>query len=88
MLELKIKKSFEKDWRRLEKRGYDYAKLEEIVGLLISQKQLPDRCRPHKLVGNYVGFWECHIAPDWLLIYFVDDTSITLAYTGTHSDLF
>jgi mRNA interferase YafQ len=50
--------------------------------------ELPARCRPHKLVGNYAGCWECHIDPDWLLIYQYENTTLKLLRTGTHADLF
>ncbi|MBK9329068.1 MAG: type II toxin-antitoxin system YafQ family toxin [Sphingobacteriales bacterium] len=52
--------------------------------------KLPANYKPHKLTGNYKGFWECHIRPDWLLIWLQNDTKkeITLTNTGTHSDLF
>jgi len=55
---------------------------------LMADAALPARCRPHKLSGNYADLWECHIAPDWLLIYDFDDTYLRLYRTGTHSDLF
>ena len=59
--------------------------------MLLEQKSiLPAKYKSHKLTGDYKGFWECHIQPDWLLIWLQDDTekTITLARTGTHSDLF
>jgi len=70
------------------KRGYDLAKFRAVLNLLREDKPLPTRCRPHKLGGNYKGKWECHIEPDWLLIYQYDDKSVYLLGTGTHSDLF
>jgi len=60
----------------------------EIVGQLAREIELPARCRPHILSRNWDGFWECHIEPDWLLIYQTDDETVTLFRTGTHSNLF
>ena len=79
---------FRRDLKRIKKRDYDLAKLAEIIDLLAQEEPLPARCRPHKLVGDYQGFWECHIEPDWLLIYDITDKLIELAATGTHADLF
>lgn len=64
--------------------------LNSIFLLLEEKGTLPVKFKPHKLTGNYKGFWECHVQPDWLLIWLQDDTSktIMLTRTGTHSDLF
>ncbi len=64
--------------------------LEKVIDLLQNVKPLDDRYRDHGLVGNYVGFRECHIMPDWLLIYAVDKEKLilTASRTGTHSDVF
>lgn len=79
---------YKKDLKRVLKRGWNLEKLEEILKLLEMEKSLPISARPHKLTGEWLGFWECHIAPDWLLIYDASDTLILLAGTGTHADLF
>lgn len=79
---------FKRDFKRMLKRGCNPDKLEVILDLLVEDTALPERCRPHKLSGNWEGFWECHIEPDWLPIYDVDDDFVDLARTGTHSDLF
>ena len=81
---------FKKDYRRCVKRGLDISKLSDVVTLLLNDQPLPERCRPHKLVGGWEGYWECHISPDWLLIYDLDDEGQTLGLirTGTHADLF
>ncbi len=79
---------FNKDLSRLKKRGKNMNKLEEIVDKLSIDDVLPANCRPHILSGDWDGFWELHIDPDWLLIYEIDDDTIYLARTGTHSDLF
>ncbi len=79
---------FEKDLSRLKKRGKDLEKLESIVDKLRYDESLPAKCRPHILSGDWDGFWELHIEPDWLLIYEIDEDAIYLVRTGTHSDLF
>ncbi len=88
MLKLIKEKRFEKDVAKAKKRNKDMAKLLEIVTLLVSKKSLPIKNRNHKLQGSYSDFWECHIEPDWLLIYQKTDDAIILARTGTHADLF
>lgn len=79
---------FKRDFRRVEKRGWKLEKLAQIIDLLAADQPLPPYCRPHKLVGEYIGQWECHIEPDWLLIYDVDDEDLFLVRTGSHADLF
>jgi mRNA interferase YafQ len=79
---------FKRDFKRAIKRGYDPDKFAIVLRLLIEAKPLPARCRPHKLSGEYADLWECHIAPDWLLIYDFDDMYLRLYRTGTHADLF
>ena len=88
MLDLIYKNSFHKDWKRLKKRNYNYDKLENVLNLLIHRQPLPNSFRLHTLQGEWAGYKECHIAPDWLLIYLETATSIILVRTGTHSDLF
>ncbi len=80
--------AFERDLRRIEKQGKDLDKLEVIVDLLQAQQALPSRCRPHPLRGNWAGHWDCHVGPDWLLLYRFTNTSLTLVRTGSHSELF
>ena len=73
----------------MNKRGAQARKLSEVLELLAADQPLPERCRPHKLVGEWNGFWECHIEPDWLLVYDLDDPKVlTLVATGSHADLF
>ncbi len=83
-------KKFRKDLRRCHKRQYDLARFNTVSDLLIADEPLPVSCRPHKLAGDYAGYWECHIAPDWLLIYQLpdDENIVRFERTGTHSDLF
>lgn len=88
MSKLDTSNKFEKDLALLKKRGKNLMKLEEIIRRLRLDETLDWRCRPHILSGDWDGFWELHIEPDWLLIYEFDDENIYLARTGTHSDLF
>lgn len=90
MLELVTTGQFRKDYKRVKKRGYDMTLLEEVIDLLLNEQPLDDRYRDHGLIGNYIGFHECHILPDWLLIYAADNEKLilTASRTGTHSDLF
>ena len=62
--------------------------MENVVNLLQNQQPLPGRCRPHPLRGAWNGHWDCHIEPDWLLLYKVTNTELTLVRTGSHSELF
>jgi mRNA interferase YafQ len=64
------------------------SKIKTIIEALIEEKPLAAKHKNHKLKGDYVGYWECHIEPDWLLVYKKDDQHIYFARTGTHSDLF
>ena len=81
-------RSFEKEVEKAKKRGYDLDILKEVMTKLIEEKPLSLKHRNHKLKGNFVGYWECHITPDWLLVYKKDKERIYFARTGTHSDLF
>ena len=90
MLELVTTGQFRKDYKRMKKRGCDMEMLEKIIDTLLAEQPLPERCRDHGLTGNYTGFRECHILPDWLLVYAVDKGKLilTASRTGTHADLF
>ena len=90
MLTIKYHTLFNKDFKRIKKRGYDISRLEKIVELLANEVSLPEQFKDHNLSGNYNGFRECHIAPDWLLIYQVNNNELVLVLsrTGSHSDLF
>ncbi len=80
---------FKRDFKRIERRGYPVKKFVAVLRLLVDDEPLPDNCRPHKLVGEYIGSWECHISPDWLLIYDINDNNeLILRRMGSHSDLF
>jgi mRNA interferase YafQ len=88
MLELRSTSRFKKEAKRLDKRGRNMRKLYEIIEKLRKQEALPAKNRNHRLTGNWKDCWECHIEPDWLLIYQYDATTLILSATGTHSDLF
>ena len=81
---------FKKDLKRCVKRGLDIGKIIEAVKLLEANGQLPSKYKPHKLVGDRQGQWECHIQPDWLMVWEQNDMELTLLFlqTGTHADLF
>ena len=79
---------FEKDLRLAQKRGKDVKKLWTVVEQLLSKQSLEPRYRPHRLSGDWSDSWECHVEPDWLLIWNQDDDALTLVRTGTHTDLF
>lgn len=87
---VKTTSQFKRDYKLAMKRGRNLALLEEIVTHLALGEELPEKNRDHALTGNWVGHRECHIQPDWLLIYRIEDDVLvlTLARTGTHSDLF
>ena len=90
MYSIEYTKRFEKDVKRCVKRGLNISKLQAAANLLAKTGTLPVQYRPHKLTGEYVGCWECHIEPDWLLVWEQDDYKLTLLFvhTGTHSDIF
>ena len=79
---------FKKDIKKQIKRGKDPEKLTQIVKLLLDGKPLPESAKNHPLIGNWKGRWDCHVEPDWVLIYKKTDEEIRLERTGTHSDLF
>lgn len=88
--QIQISSRFKKDFKLIQKRGYDMSLLKEVIDILASGEQLGEKYRDHSLTGNYNGFRECHIQPDWLLIYRIEKDLLVLGLTrtGTHSDLF
>ena len=87
---LHLTKRYLRDLKQARKRGMDESLLNEIIGKLLEGEPLPEKNHDHQLHGDYEGYRECHITPDWLLIY-IKDTEIkiiSLSRTGTHSDLF
>ena len=87
-LTVKFTTQFRKDYKLAMKRGLRIALLEEVVERLARGEPLPEKNRDHALTGDWVGHRECHIQPDWLLIYYQTDTELYLYRTGTHADLF
>jgi len=81
-------KQFERDVKRMRKRGKDLQKLKLALSSLIAEEQLDERYQDHVLMGNYKGRRECHLEPDWLLVYKLASDEIVFERTGTHSDLF
>lgn len=81
---------FQKDLKRAEKRGYEIPLLTEVIKKLASGEKLPRQYKDHMLTGDYKGCRECHITPDWLLVYEIDgvDLILYLTRTGTHGDIF
>ena len=92
MMKYKIERTskFKKDYKLIVKRRYDLKILEEVIRILANGEKLPPKYKDHSLTGNYIGMRECHITPDWLLIYEIDNDTLYLylTRTGTHSDLF
>ena len=90
MLDIVLSNRFKKDLKLAAKRGYDLDLLDAVVTNLAVRRPLAEKYRDHELTGNYSGFRECHIHPDWLLVYRVeaDELILFLSRTGTHSDLF
>lgn len=89
MLQLETTSQFRKDYKRLKKRGYDMCRLEQVIDMLLAEKELAEQYHDHALSGTYAGFRECHVSRDWLLIYVVNRKKLilTASRTGSHSDL-
>jgi mRNA interferase YafQ len=81
-------KQFAKDLKRIAKRGKDLNKLKQVVSRLAKGEPLEASCRDHALIGKWKPSRDCHIEPDWILIYTIDDEKLRLERTGTHSDIF
>jgi mRNA interferase YafQ len=90
MLDVRYSAKFKKDYKTIIKRGYNPKLLEDVLSILCAEEPLPLKYRDHNLSGSYEGHRECHITPDWLLIYKIEQNILilTLTRTGTHSDLF
>lgn len=90
MLTLETTSQFRKDYKRVRKRGYDLKQLEVVIDTLLAGLPLDEKYRDHSLSGNFRKFRECHIQPDWLLMYCIDNNRLVLVAnrTGTHADLF
>lgn len=85
---LKSTNKFEKDVDICKKRGLDMSKLKHVINLLVAGEKLEAKYKNHKLTPKTENLWDCHISPDWVLIYMVSDTEVKLIRTGTHADLF
>ena len=87
---ISVTNRFKKDIRRCQKRHLPMEKFKEVVRILEENGKLPPIYKPHRLTGNYAGKWECHIMPDWLLVWEQNDDELILLLTntGSHSDLF
>lgn len=87
MLKLSASTAYKKDLKLCKKRGYDLTLLNAVINTLLIPAPLPIKNRDHNLSGNHAGERECHITPDWLLIYRVNDDELYLIRTGSHADL-
>ena len=87
---VKATSQFKKDYKLAMKRGFKISLLDEVIALLSKGEELPEKYRDHALIGNWFGHRECHILPDWLLIYRIENDVLvlTLSRTGSHSNLF
>ena len=89
-LTTKFSTSFKKDYKRLKRRKYDVSALDDTIDMLASRQVLPASYRDHELFGDFAGCRECHIAPDWILVYQIIENELILylTRTGSHSDIF
>ncbi|MDO4164602.1 MAG: type II toxin-antitoxin system YafQ family toxin [Bacteroides sp.] len=90
MYEIRYTNQFKRSLKKCIKRGLDIHILQTALNILQQEGELPNQYRPHKLSGKYYPYWECHLQPDWLLIWDQNDKELTLMFmdTGTHADLF
>ncbi len=89
MFDIKFTSKFKKDFKRLKKQGKDLSKLSDVLVKLSTGESLPESMHDHLLQGNYAGHRECHIEPDWLLIYLIreEELVLTAVRSGSHSEL-
>ncbi len=88
LLRIRQSTKFRRDIKRLSKQGADLSKLETAIKALVAKEPLEEKYRDHPLTGNWGGYRDCHLQPDWLLIYRVADDELQLARTGSHAELF
>ena len=87
MLRTRQSKQFKQDYDRMKKRGKDMDKIKSIIHMLVNGMPLPLSCRDHALKGKLSGYRDCHIEPDWVLIYVVMGDELLLYNTGSHADI-
>ncbi len=80
--------TFKKDIKRLQRRGKNMDKIKVVIDKLLNNQKLENKYKDHALIGNWKGYRDCHIEPDWLLIYKITENYLYLVRTGSHSDLF
>lgn len=90
MYKVKITNTFKRSYKLMKKRGLDILLLDKVIDDIRQGKELDIKYRNHELKGKFKGFYECHIQPDWLLIYFIENDilTLTLVDTGSHADIF
>ena len=88
MLDLRFSTKFKRDIKRCQNRNYNLKLLQDTIDILRIPQKLPEKNYEHPLKGIYKGYLECHIKPDWLLVYKTTDTELILARTGSHADIF
>lgn len=88
MLKLTVSGQYKRDHKMILKRGWNVGSLKTVLDVLLNEEKLDRKYHDHELSGNYVGYRECHIESDWLLIYKIADGQLKLQITGSHSDLF
>ncbi|MFI5458532.1 MAG: type II toxin-antitoxin system YafQ family toxin [Isosphaerales bacterium] len=88
MLKPRFSKQFHRDLGRMSKRGKNIDKIKAIIRLICDEQALPERHRDHPLKGKWEGHRDCHVEPDWVLIYAIHEDGADFVRTGTHSDLF
>ena len=90
MYKLKLTSAYKKGYKRMKKRGMDVSLLDDVVVELLNGKKLDEKYYNHELKGEFAGFYECHIKPDWLLVYLIEDDvlTLTLVNTGKHTEIF
>ena len=88
MLEINYTTQFKKDFKRIKKQHKDFSILQFVIEELVNKKLLDEKYKNHPLIGNWKHHSECHLEPDWLLIYRISDNQLFLERTGSHSDLF
>lgn len=90
MYKVKITNTFKRSYKLMKKRGLDISLLDKVIDDIRQGKELDIKYRNHELKGKFKGFYECHIQPDWLLIYLIENgiLTLTLVDTGSHADIF